>query len=301
MPTIPSSRRGALSALSVAGLAATAIAAPAQAATRKLNLDDPWDNLTGYLKARSDISGKTSVSWTSGYVYNFQPGRKSQVLMLGQGVKCTACVKDDKGYEFLERECVIFCDPATGEPLKTWANPFTEKTVEVFHIQNASAGGHIDANGAKGPFHMSYMENTGDVTFHDDLFYSSPSRLSVKEYSTYAASDTYEGAGIYHFHAKRADLDNADLTSAPVTTSHTGVRQWLPWMEMGQWPGGVVLPSRGKKLPNGVADIPKQLRAWMEKNSPEFLQAPTMADKDKQRFFYEQFKDHVDKKRKGVG
>ena len=295
------SRRHALSTLSLAGLA-TGIAAPAESdPTKHLNLDDPWDNLTAYLKARSDISGAISVSWTQGFVYSHIPGQPARKLMMGQGVKCTRCIKDDKGYEFLERECVIFSDAETGEPLKTWRNPFTERMVDVFHIQNASAGGHIDAVGSRGQHHTTYMEHAGDVTFFIDLFYSSPSKLSVKDYPTYAASDVYEGAGIYHFHAKRADLDNASLMSAPVTTSHTGVRQWLPWMEMGHWAGGVVMPSRGKKLANGIADLPKPLRAWMEKNSPEFLTAPTLADKDKKRFFYDQFKDHIDKKRKGMG
>jgi hypothetical protein len=286
-------RRRVLSALS-----AMSLAAPAAAAAR-LDLDTPQGNLDGYLKARSDIGGALSVSWSSGYVYSFIPGRPAKTLLLGQGVKCTRCIKDAKGYEFLERECVIFCDPATGEPLKTWFNPFTERRVEVFHIKNRSAGGRLDLQGPKGPFHMTYMENTGDVTFYDDLFYASPSPLNVADYAPFAASNTYEGAGIYHFHARRADLDNPNLSSAPVTTSHTGIRQWMPWMEMGGWAGGLVLPSRGKKLPNGAKDIPRPFLAWLEKNAPEHLEAPTLAEKNSQKFFYEQFKTFIDAKRKG--
>ncbi|MCB2106910.1 MAG: DUF1838 family protein [Rhodobacteraceae bacterium] len=306
------SRRRALGAFGASALAASVATSAARAATG-LNLEDPWDNLTAYLKARSDISGAVSVSWTSGYVYSHIPGQKARVLLLGQGVKCTRCIKDERGYEFLERECVIFSDPATAEPISTWRNPFTDRTVEVFHIRNASAGYHIDALGgpedggsagaggaASKGFRMNYMEHTGDVTFYDDLFYVSPSKLSLRDYAPYTAADVYEGAGIYHFHTKRADLDNPDLSSVPVTTSHTGIRQWLPWMEMGQWAGGVVLPSRGKKLKN-VGEIPRPLLTWLEKNSPEFLDAPTARDKDKQKFFYEQFREHIDKKRAGEG
>lgn len=293
------SRRVALAALSAAGLAVGTRSA--QAARKPLNLEDPWDNLTGYLKSRSDISGAQAMSWTSGIVWATIPGQPAKALLLGQGLKCTRCIKDERGYEFLERECVIFSDLATGEPVNTWTNPFTERTVEVFHIRNASAGSHIAAVGDRGQHHTTYMENTGDVTFYSDLFYSSTSVLNPAQYAPYSASSVYEGGGIYHYHVRRADLDNADMPSVPCTTSHTGIRQWLPWMEMGQWAGGIVMPSRGKKLPGGAKDIPKTFRAWLEKNSPEFLQAPTLADKGKEKFMYQQFKEHIDTKRKGAG
>ena len=292
-------RRSILAALPGLGIAAAAaVPGDARAAIRHLDLDSPWDNLEAYLKARTDISGEQSVSWRSGLVWSFIPGRKSQVLMLAQNLKCTRCIKDATGYEFLERECLIFSDPETAQPLTTWYNPFTERTVEVFHIQNDSAGRHLDADGSRGPFHMDYMEHSGDVTFYDDLFYATPSALNVEEYSPYATSNTYEGAGIYNYHTRRADLDNADLSSVPVIISHTGIRQWLPFMEMGGWSGGIVLPARGKKIAS-VAEVPQPFLGWLEKNSPEFLQAPTMSDKDSQIFYYQHFREYIDLKRAG--
>ena len=207
-------------------------------------------------------------------------------------LKCTRCYKDATGYEFLERECLIFSDLATGEPLTEWYNPFTERTVDVFQLQNASAGRHIDADG----FHMDYVEHSGDVIFHSDLLYSSPSALSLEEYPPYSASNLYEGAGIYNYQARRADLDNADLSAVPVTVSHTGVRQWLPWMEMGAWAGGIIVPSRGKKL-RSVTEVPQPFLGWLEKYAPEFLDAPTLEDKDKQKFYYQHFREHIDAQR----
>ncbi len=288
-----------VSGLGLAGPLAGALAAVprgTRAAARHLDLDQPWDNLEGYLKARSDISGKQSVTWRTGWVHSFIPGRKSRLLLRVHNLKCTRCYRDATGYEFLERECLIFSDPETAQPLTTWYNPFTERTVEVFQLQNASAGGHLDADGPNGPFHMDYVEHTGDVTFYSDLLYASPSALNVEEYAPYAASNTYEGAGIYNYQAKRADLDNADLSSVAVTVSHTGVRQWLPWMEMGAWAGGVIVPSRGKKL-SSVEEIPQPFLAWLEKNAAQFLEAPTLDDKDKQKFYYQHFREHIDRQR----
>jgi hypothetical protein len=281
-----------------AALAASAATPAAQAATpRHLDLDTGWGNLEGYLKARSDIGGAVSMSWTSGVVWSMIPGRKAQALMLGHGVNVTRCLKDATGYVFLQRECLIWSDLASGTPLSTWFNPYTERTVEVFHIENDSVSSHYDAEGPKGPYRMRYMENTGDVTFYNDLFYATPSPLNVEDYPAYVASSVYEGAGLYHFHVKRADLDNPGVTAAPMTSSHTGIRQWLPWMEMGAWTGQLVLPSRGKKLANGAADLPRPLRTWMEKNLPRYLGAPTVEQKDERRSFYGEFRKHIDAKR----
>jgi hypothetical protein len=290
---------GALSGLGLGGtLVTTLTSAPdaAHGASEPLNLGDPWGNLEGYLKARSDISGEQSVTWRTGTVRSFIPGRRSRLLLQVHNLKCTRCYKDATGYEFLERECLIFSDPATGQPLTSWFNPFTERTVEVFQLQNASAGRHIDADGPSGPFRMDYIEHSGDVTFFSDLLYASPSALDMENYAPYSASNTYEGAGIYNYQAKRDDLDNPDLSSVTVTVSHTGVRQWLPWMEMGAWAGGVIVPSRGKKLTR-VEEVPQPFLGWLERNSPEFLEAPTLADKDNQKFYYQNFREHIDTER----
>ena len=291
-------RRRFLAALSALGAAVpfTATSNRSVAASRPLDLEQPWDNLEGYLKARSDISGEKSVTWRAGTVRSFIPGRKSRLLMRVHNLKCTRCYRTETGFEFLERECLIFSDLDTEQPLTQWYNPFTERTVEVFQLQNASAGRHIDVEGPNGPFHMDYVEHTGDVIFHSDLLYSSPSALSLEEYPPYAASNLYEGAGIYNYQVRRADLDNPDLSSVPVTVSHTGVRQWLPWMEMGAWAGGIIVPSRGKKLAS-VAEVPQPFLGWLEQQAPEFLEAPTLEDKGKSKFYYQHFREHIDAQR----
>jgi hypothetical protein len=294
-----STRRAALAGLTAATAGMAAAAAPARAATSKpLDLAPGWGNLNGFLKTRSDIGGTPSVTYAYGTVVSKIPGRKARVLMQTHAVNVTRCLKDATGYQFLQRECVIFCDAATGEPLKTWFNPFIDREVEVFHIQNESVSSHYDADGARGPYKMDYLELAGDVTFYNDLFYSSPSPLNVEEYPAYAQSNVYEGAGLYHYHTTRAELDNPDITSAATTTSHIGVRQWLPWMEMGGWEGELVLPSRGRKLrERGAADIPRPFLSWMEKNMAIYLEPPPLEQKEERRTFYGEFKKHIDAKR----
>lgn len=278
----------------VGGLMSSAFASTAGGG---IDLDTPQGNLDGFLKVRSDIGGTTSVIWAEGAVYGHIPGRKAKHLLKTQGVNLTRCIKDSTGYTFLQRESVYFCDLETGLPVDTWFNPYTEREVPVFHFQNESVSSHYDVQGSKGPFNMSYVENTGDVTFFHDLFYFAPSPLTVEEYSPYVGSDIYDGAGIYNWHAKRADIDNPDLATVPTSISHTGVRQWMPWMEMGSWQGGMVLPSRGKKLLGGVEELPRPILSWLEKNAPIYLESPPVEQKDQKNTFYGEFKKYVESKR----
>ncbi len=295
-PISPPSRRAALAGLGVAAAAAVSQTKPTRAAV-PIDLDSPQGNLDGYLKARSDIAGNEALLWKMGYVHAMMPGRPGKRLMMFQGINVTRCLKDDTGYTYLQRECLIWCDPETEAPIATWDNPFTERTNEVFHLLNSAVNSHYDVDGANGPFHMPYLEHSGDIAFYRDLLYLTPSVLTLEDYSPYSSADVYQGAGLYHFHCRRDDLENPDLTSAPALQTHTGVRQWLPWMEMGTWAGQLILPARGKKLSGGAAELPQPLLGWMEKNAPEYLEAPSPDQPEARTSFYQEFKKHIDKKR----
>lgn len=297
------SRRSVISTLSAtAAIAASSVmSASTKPPSKHLDLDTPEGNLDGYLKVRSSIDGETSVIWAEATVWSAfpdTPSRKAMKLFKLQGVNLTRCIKDATGYTYLQRESTYFCDLETGLPVDTWFNPYTDRKVKVFHIQNESVSSHYDLHGKNGPYHTPYIENSGDVTFYTDLFYSAPSPLNVEQYSPYAASDTYNGAGLYTWHAKRADIDNSDIATTPTVLSHVAIRQWAPWMEMGAWAGGLVIPSRGKKLMKGVSQLPNHLLKWMEKNAPIYLEAPPVSQKAQRNTFYGEFKKYVDEQRK---
>ena len=184
-------------------------------------------------------------------------------------------------------------DPESEEVIDTWRNPFIDRDVEVFQLRNDTVN-YEYRHDEPGPWAAQYVETSGDVLFYQDLFFMAPSPMSVADYPQYVGSDYYQGAGIYNFAVRRADLDDSDVTSAPATSTWTSVRQWLPWMEMGGWDGGLVVTTRGKKLPNGADDLPPKFRRYLEDKDPGFLEVSTDPVIGKNRFFYEQFKDHVD-------
>ena len=291
-------RRTALAGIAAAGVAASG-PAQAQTAHRHLDLEDPQDNLDGYLKSRGDISGEVSVAWATGKVWSLISGRRSKLLLQSEAVNLTRSIKDDTGYTFLQRESMWWRDAETGEIIDTWYNPYIERTVETFHIQNASVSRHYDVHGPDGPFHFDYIEQGEDLCFYQDLMWFGESPLKMEEYPAYVGSDYYQGGGIYNSWVKRADIDNPDITKAPNVTTHTSVRQWLPWMEMGAWEGGLVISNHGKKIMGGVEDLPPKILAYVEKNAPDYLQPPDMSMKDEVRTFYGEFKKYVEAKRAG--
>ena len=44
-------------------------------------------------------------------------------------------------------------------------------------------------------------------------------------------------------------------------------------------------------------DLLLDFLGWLEKYAPEFLDAPTLEDKDKQKFYYQHFREHIDAQR----
>ncbi len=279
-------------ALIVAGAAAVS-GTPSAAAARALDLEDPVDLLEAVVKVRNDISGEQAMTWSAGYVWSRIDGRESQILLRTEAITVTRALKRDWGYVWISKEALYFEDPDTEDVIESWRNPFLDRDVQVFQLRNDTVNYEYryDAPGAWAP---RYVENSGDVLFYNDLFFMAPSPMSPADYPRYVGSDYYQGAGIYNFAVKRADLDDTAVTSAPSTSSWTSVRQWLPWMEMGSWAGGLVVTTRGKKLPNGAADLPPKFRRYLETSDPGFLEVSSEPVLGKNRFFYEQFKDYVD-------
>ncbi|MXW73177.1 MAG: DUF1838 domain-containing protein [Gammaproteobacteria bacterium] len=294
MGTPTTNRRAFITSAVAAGVAASA--ATAESANRRpLDLEDPRDNLDAYIKARSDVSGADAPLWSTGQAWSYIPGQRSKLLFRTTGLAISRTVRDDGGYTWLNRECLYFQDPETGEVIDTWTNPFTEQEVQVFHIRNIHVNSRFDYGGGNRPALQTYMEHMGDVTFYSDLMFFGPSPLSMEDYPAYVGSPYYQGASVYNHHVRRDDLENLDLGAAPAIVSWISNRQWAPWMEMGSWAGGMVISTRGKKL-TMVTDLPADILGYMEKNDPEYLRSPEEVTQDTTSF-YEEFRKYVDDKR----
>ena len=283
-----------------AGVAAISTAKSVQAATTPLDLDDPAGNLEGYIKARADTAGSEVIFWSRGMIHSHIPNRRPRALFGTEALTISRVERTDYGFAWMNWEALFYTDAATGDVIDEWHNPFIERTVPVFHLRNPYVNSPYRIQGENGPWHYDYHANGEDVIFYRDLMFFGPNPKDREEYPNYVGSDYCQGAGIYNFACKRYELDNPNFTSIPCISTWTSVRQWFPWMEMGQWEGGMVASTRGRKLMKGKEEIPAKFREYLEKNDPDYLRAPD-TDVTGSTSMLQEFKAYVDEKRAEAG
>lgn len=293
------SRRSAVGALAV-GAATGSIAAAREANAAPIDLDTPAGNLEGYIKARADTAGADVIFWTRGTIHSHIPDRKPRHLLGTEALTISRVERTDYGFAWYNREALFYTDPESGEVINEWYNPFIERTVPVFHLRNPYVNSPYRIEGDNGPWHYNFHSNGEDVIFYRDLMFFGPSPMSREDYPLYVGSDFYQGAGIYNFACKRHDLDDPEQTSIACVSTWTSVRPWFPWMEMGQWEGGLVAATRGRKLMGGRDELPAAFREYLEENDPDYLEAPRQSV-NASTTMLDEFKTYVDEKRAAEG
>ena len=133
----------ALVMLAVAWLAAIPTARAADdflsaPATRKGSEALQW---SAKLTCGTTESGVTRYGMWEGYLYSRAPGEKDRQLFAVVGINTRQCERHvdpvrGAGFRSISREIMVYLDPATGEIIDTWKNPWTGETVEVIHVAN---------------------------------------------------------------------------------------------------------------------------------------------------------------------
>ncbi|MCL4721868.1 MAG: DUF1838 domain-containing protein, partial [Gammaproteobacteria bacterium] len=124
-----------------AGLAA----AGAAGSPRKGGLDfsDPKDNLYAFGKIWAGYD-RPVVGGFHGLMYVRMPGRRMVPVFGYTGTGALLAKIDGNGDLWVKsRETGYFTDLRTGDILETWDNPFTGKTVPVYHFYNNLLVGRI--------------------------------------------------------------------------------------------------------------------------------------------------------------
>ena len=231
-------------------------------------------DLRAFMKVRASLDGSDAVQWFAGTVHAWFPTEHRQLFRI-EGYNVARAVEADGGYDLLSREVAFYLDPTSNQPLERWPNPFTERDVEVLHIWNDPVNFRFRLEGPYGAWYVPVTEVGEVVVFTSDVFLSYPSPLPRSRYPDNSQDDTYHAAELFQFFARRADIDDPALASAPVQTSWTRLGPWLPWMGMGDRPGQLVYHCQGGELAGGFAALPTWLRERVEAERPEFTTAPS--------------------------
>ncbi|HNX00697.1 MAG TPA: DUF1838 family protein [Candidatus Cloacimonadota bacterium] len=263
-----------------------------------LDLNNPDQYLTAFMKTRGSLDGKPVVYYWSGEVYSFVPGQEKQMLFNFEGFNIGKLNKVENGYELLTREAAFYENPKTGDILENWDNPLNGKAVDVVHVWNDP----VNQDMSFPPEYKSYIkqflpsDDLGDmVVFYLDIFPFYDSPLPRAKYPQYSQSDKYQAAELFQFFVDKGKLLDLNTVSVPAYISWTRFSPWMPFMEMGDAPGNLMFVCRGKKLEHGFDDLPFKIKEYVKSKHPEYQNPPdTFTEPNETSWTY--FKKLLEKK-----
>jgi hypothetical protein len=284
-------------------IGATALALCGTAQARMLDPAKPEDALEISKRTQcGEKDGQPAVYYWSGNVYSRVEGERDRLLFRGEGMNIRQCVavtdpQRGKGYRQVSREIMLYLDPATGQVLREWKNPWTGETVEVMHIANDPVNGRpqfpIGADGKPFTVNIKRMGQWVQMPLEVPLFYTN---VLGGEYQEYVGND-YHAMEIFDF-AARADeiLDSAKPTAYP-SVSWVRLSNWMPWMKMRSRQGIMIFNAMGTKL-KSFDELPPVLRQEIAANYPAYTSPPPGDDARPNETTWTVFKKKVDAKRR---
>jgi hypothetical protein len=291
-------RREGLGAMALLGGAALTDMALSQAEASnvpqfvtKIDFADPKWNRDTFVRIDADIdSTKEKIGWLKGTVFGVRDNEAVRPLFINEGFSFTRALKlPDGSYRRLCREVVFYRDIATGEILKTWHNPYTGESVNVVPVANdpfnytigefypdpPSYGGLNKEKLPKRPFLLNWSKGANDtIVLHSDINLYYPAALQPDKWPRESAGSFNRVSELFIYVLQRADIENPKLTNLPIVGSWSRINPWLPWMLMGQAPGGVNYFNTFATV-KSIDDVPQDIVAAAKAISPKFLSAPT--------------------------
>ncbi len=244
-----------------------------------LDLARPLDNLIALLKLQADLAGRPVYSGFPGKAWAWVPGEGNYLLFNTYGIGASRLEYSpaDRAFRFIHREALLYCDARTGEVLADWVNPLTGARVEVLHILNDPVNRLYPlAGGPFAPPYPYFIHNDRLIFQIDVLRSTEPSPLTRKDYPLHAQQDLYQSGELWAITGSLREVNDPAVTSAACHTSWKRISMWLPFMEMGNRPGVMIYHSQAFKFMNGWSELPANIRSWVEKYEPKYLEPPTV-------------------------
>ncbi len=257
-----------------------AVALPAMAAS--LDPKDPDDALIiGRKIGCSTTDGQPITYWWHGKAYGRRQGERDTLLFLVEGMNIRACstVNDPEkgeGYKLVSRELLLYKDPATGEVLSTWDNPWTGETVDVLHVANDPVNFtayKIGRDGKASTFSGDFLGDRWWQTNTFPLWYPNP---LAGEYQK-EIGGTYHATEMFNFMGDVDSLLDPDTTTADVQVGWVRMSDWLPWMMMNGREGVIYMHTAGRKL-DSFDQLSDTMKAEIEKHYPDYDAPPPLDD-----------------------
>lgn len=260
-------------------LAAALLAVAGAAHAGKIDLNTPEGATLALRKVQCSVKDNAPVIYYwNGAMFSRVEGERDRQLFHVEAMNIRTCVtvKDPvkgTGWRLVSRELLLYMDPLTHEVLKTWVNPWTDKTVNVLHIDNDPVNQPpVFPVGRDGKPTTWMADVVGDqwwLTLPIPLFYNNPLGGPYQNY----VGGTYHATEMFNFLGDVSDITNDQRDTASVRVAWVRLSNWLPWMEMGDRQGLVYFHTSGRKV-DKFADMPEVLRREIETNYPKYKSPP---------------------------
>ena len=298
-----------LHGLLAATLLATALtAAPAladdgllgPAATREGDAAVVWNTK---LTCGTTEQGVTRYGMWEGRMYSRIPGEKDRHIFDVVGINTRQCERHKdpargEGYRSVSREIMVYLDPATGEIIDRWKNPWTGETVEVIHVANDHVNMRAPsfARDATGKPARVTLRQYGDLLVASrevPLFYDNPLAGAYQDY----IGGKYHAMEIFNTFYSAADfLAPKGPRISPSRLAWQRVSGLLPWMRMGDRPGVMIFNATSFSTFDRTQISPKLMQI-LQTRYPEYLTPPPLGDTRPNATTWTITKDWIDAKR----
>jgi hypothetical protein len=261
-------------------LAATAIvmlATPASA--RMLDPNVPEDAVEIMKRTQCAArDGEAAVYRWTGRAYGRREGEPDRLLFNLEGMNIRQCVRvtdpvRGTGFRQVSREIMLYLDPRTNEVLRTWANPYTNATVDVMQVANDPVNGRPTfpraADGSPYRLNVSVMGDMAFMPVEVPLFYNNPLAGDYQEY----VGNRYHAMEIFNFSGTARDLLDTSIPTAHPAVAWVRISDWMPWMQMQGRQGQMVFNAVGVKL-RSYDDLPQVMRDEIAANYPTYTAPP---------------------------
>jgi hypothetical protein len=246
--------------------------------------DPGMDSVQAHRRIQCSLQdGQPAVFGWTGYAYSRVPGEPDRQLFAVDGMNIRQCgtVKDpDKGtgFRMVSKEILLYRDPATGEVLEQWENPWTDETVRVLHVANDPvnqpplfATAHNDQ-----PFSLPFVVNGNQwwLTLTIPLLYNDPLGGQYQQY----VGGKYHVTEMFNFMGDTTDLAKDADDTVNVRIGWARISGWLPWMKMGDRTGEMYFHTAGRKL-ESYEQLPDVMKNQIAKNYPGYDAPPPLDDR----------------------
>jgi hypothetical protein len=241
----------------------------------RADLTQPDQLLTAFMRLACSLDDRLIIWWMEGMRYGVVDAQATLLFGMKVGMFQRFYRQPDGNFKLAMFELTYYTDLATGEPLETFANPYTNEANAVRHVRLGPEIRHQTPAGLArpdNPMVTEYHSALGPALVRGDhVWIPTDVEATIQFPKPTAPSiilNLYTTA-----HGRLSDALNPDLKSAPCELNFQNVLKWEPFMRMADHPGHMMSRAAGRKL-ESMDELPADYLAMAQRLHGKYIDDP---------------------------